>query len=88
MWNPTGDVMNQSHKLFADKRCPYCFTHLKLNETECVGCHKKVGEVDKHGLARKPIRYKAYFAFFLWGVVVLAYIWVFRNYGHYFNIMK
>ncbi len=60
---------------FTYKRCPYCYTHLKLNAEHCIECRKKVGEVDKVGLAKKPFNYKAYLAAGLWVVLLSFYVW-------------
>lgn len=57
------------------KRCPYCFTPLKLNAEHCIECKKKVGAVNKLGMAQKPPHYKAYAAAILWITVLGIYIW-------------
>ncbi len=57
------------------KRCPYCFTPLKLESEQCIECRNKVGPVNKLGLAKKPPNYKAYSAAILWAVVLGIYIW-------------
>lgn len=69
------DSKNDRRKLYSDKRCPYCFTHLKLEAEFCLECRAKVGKVDKYGLAKKPINYKAYLASALWIVLLAIYIW-------------
>ena len=72
---------------FTYKRCPYCYTHLKLNAEHCMECRKKVGEVDKLGLARKPFNYKAYFAAALWVILLAIYFWkiIFNNAVEFIN---
>ena len=60
---------------FTNKRCPYCYTHLKLNAVHCMECRQKVGKVDSMGLARKPFNYKAYLAALLWVVFLGIYFW-------------
>lgn len=57
------------------KRCPYCFTPLKLSATHCIECKEKVGPIDDLGLAKKPPNYKAYAAALLWIAVLGIYIW-------------
>ncbi len=57
------------------KRCPYCFTPLKLEAEYCIECKNKVGLVNKLGLAKKPPNIKAYAAAILWAVVFGIYIW-------------
>lgn len=41
------------------KKCPYCSVTIKINDTECFSCHKKVGAINEHGIAEKPINWKA-----------------------------
>lgn len=57
------------------KRCPYCYTHLRLDATHCLECRKKVGKVDDVGLAKKPFNIKAYLAAVLWIILFAIYIW-------------
>jgi hypothetical protein len=45
---------------FPTKKCYECFTHLPLNATVCNVCKKKVGKVNRFGLAEKPTDWKAY----------------------------
>lgn len=70
------DKEDQTEKhCHTSKRCPYCFTPLKLNATYCVECRQKVGKVDELGLAKKPPNYKAYLAALLWAAILGIYIW-------------
>lgn len=73
------DILNKEtfaeQTIFTYKRCPYCYTHLKLNAEHCIECRKKVGEVDKVGLAKKPFNYKAYIAAGLWVTLLSLYLW-------------
>ena len=69
------DSMHDKQALFTFKRCPYCYTHLKLNATQCIECREKVGDVDKLGLAKKPFNYKAYLAALLWVALLAVYMW-------------
>ena len=58
------------------KVCPYCSTHLLLNATECSYCEKKVGPVNRQGIAEKPTDWKAYTACFIsWGAL-FVYFWM------------
>ncbi len=61
--------------VYTTKRCPYCFTPLKLTATRCIECKEKVGLIDELGLAKKPPNYKAYSAALLWIVALGIYIW-------------
>lgn len=67
------DIESRSRITF--KRCPYCFTSLRLDATRCLECKQKVGKMDKFGLAKKPLNIKAYLASLLWLVMLGLYIW-------------
>jgi len=45
---------------FSTKKCWECFTHLPLNAAVCNVCKKKVGKVNRYGIAEKPTDWKAY----------------------------
>lgn len=57
------------------KRCPYCYTTLRLDATFCLECKKKIGKADKFGLAKKPFNIKTYLAAILWAILFFIYIW-------------
>jgi hypothetical protein len=74
MVNPE-DHRSKSARDHITKKCHNCFTYLPLHAKVCTSCHKKVGEVDKLGFAKKPFDWRAYllavlsmtaFAVFLW----------------------
>jgi len=56
------------------KTCPYCNVPLSLNVKECFSCKKKVGKVNKHGIANKPANYKAYIICLIVWVALYLYI--------------
>lgn len=61
-----------------DKKCPYCSVPLALNATECFSCKKKVGKMNKHGIAEKPANYTAYiFCLASWVGFYLYMRWAF-----------
>ncbi len=60
---------------YKEKRCPECFAYLKLNANKCVACGLSVGNIDKHGLAKRHINWKAYLTFVVSAVVLGLYIW-------------
>ncbi|MCG8472737.1 MAG: hypothetical protein MI742_12915 [Desulfobacterales bacterium] len=62
-------------RVFPFKRCPYCFVNLKLNAESCHSCHKRVGRVNRLGLAKKPINVMGYLAALLWLGIFAGYIW-------------
>jgi len=69
-------MSNKEKPSFPTKKCPYCSTHLATNALSCSYCKKKVGPVNKHGIAEKPTDWKAYTACFVsWGAL-FAYFWV------------
>lgn len=58
------------------KVCPYCSTPLLVSATACSYCKKKVGPMNKQGIAEKPTDWKAYTACFLsWGAL-FVYFWM------------
>ncbi len=60
---------------FSTKKCYECFTHLPLHATECHACKKKVGKVDRNGIADKPTDYKSYAVFALAFAALLVFLW-------------
>ena len=68
----------QSKGKHISKRCPYCATYLSLNAVECTSCKRKVGEVDAHGTAKKPVNWLGYLTAILacGGFIVYIY-WLF-----------
>jgi len=47
-------------KNYSIKICHNCGTPLAINAEECYSCHRKVGEVDGHGKAKRPTDWKSY----------------------------
>lgn len=69
------DTDHRSQPFSSYKRCPYCYTLLRPDATHCIDCKKKVGKMDKFGLAKKPLNWRAYMAALLWTVMLAMYIW-------------
>jgi uncharacterized protein with PIN domain len=69
------DDPNQKEFQYATKRCPYCYEYMPLRTTRCPGCNKSVGEVERHGMAKKTVDLKAYMVAFLAIIALSAYIW-------------
>ncbi len=64
--------------LYSLKKCPYCFTMLKLEADRCDRCKKKVGALDRAGFAQKRINWKAYgISIFAWAVFAVYVWWAF-----------
>lgn len=60
------------------KKCPECLTELPLDAKGCISCRKKVGGINKFGLAKKPPDWKAYTSCFLaWAAFALYMKWAF-----------
>lgn len=61
--------------LYSLKKCPYCYTMLKLEADRCDRCKNRVGVLNRAGFAQKLINWKAYtisvlawaaFGFYIW----------------------
>ena len=64
------------------KKCPFCFTHLAIDDEVCTACRKSVGKkVDKYGFAKKAVDWSSYFrALSMWLILGLYLWWTFlRN---------
>ena len=59
---------------YSTKKCYECFSHLPLNATVCTTCKKKVGPVDRNGLAQKPTDWKAYIIFGISFAVLVGFL--------------
>ena len=51
---------------FAYKKCYECLNEIQLDARVCFSCGQKLGPVDKNGIAKRPIDWRAY------GVALLA----------------
>lgn len=60
---------------FVSKKCPNCQVYLKLDEVVCHSCKAKLGDVDRLGMAKKPVNWKAYLSFLVALAIFSAYIW-------------
>ena len=60
------------------KKCPECFQHVPLDEEACPSCKAPLGKVQVHGLADRPINWKAYTICILAWLVLIVYLkWAF-----------
>ena len=58
------------------KRCPDCYTNIPVHATQCPSCKQKIKlKVDKHGYAKRPINWFAYFSCFISWLGLVIYIW-------------
>ncbi len=60
------------------KKCPYCSVTIDVKATECFSCKNKVGEINEHGIADKPIDWKAnIIAIVVLGSFIYYVVWLF-----------
>ena len=59
------------------KRCPECGVYIPADATRCPDCHKRVGPVDKHGVGRKAVNYRAYAEMVIAFAVLGFFVWWF-----------
>ena len=57
------------------KRCWSCNTHMQLRYDRCPDCKVKVGKVNEHGVARKPVDWKNYFLGIAGAVAFGVFVW-------------
>ena len=69
-------MSNKETKTFSTKKCPYCSTHLIPSAQVCTYCKKKVGPINKHGIADKPTDWKAYTACSISWFALFIYFWM------------
>lgn len=69
--------MGKQANLPKTKRCPECGVYISIEATRCPDCHKRVGPVDKHGVGRKAINYRAYAEMLIAFIVFGIFIWWF-----------
>lgn len=71
----TTSTPKSSRPAAVSKRCPWCLAYLPLEATVCHACKKKVGQVNRRGMAKKPVDIKAYlmaaaavagFGYYIW----------------------
>jgi len=64
-----------STAVFTVKRCLDCGTYMKLEAERCPFCKHRVGGVDKNGIAKKPLDWKAYVISILVWIGFSYYMW-------------
>lgn len=68
---------SKTPRVFSYKRCPDCFVNIELMAKVCPGCHRRVGKVNRQGLAKRPANYLGYLAVLFWIGLFIGYIWFF-----------
>ncbi len=66
-------------KIFS-KKCPFCSAILKLSDTECHGCRKKVGDPDVNGIAAIPGKWKSYVSAGVAVGILLGWLYFWKTY--------
>ena len=66
---------NPERPVYSVKICHNCGTPLAVTADTCFSCHHKVGDVGKHGKAKKPVDWKAYVVCIFAWVSFFVYIW-------------
>ncbi|MBS3754470.1 MAG: hypothetical protein KGY56_02090 [Desulfobacterales bacterium] len=60
------------------KRCPECFATLPIDARQCFSCKAKVGKVNRHGMAERPVNWFAYLTCILaWAALIFYIKWAF-----------
>ena len=78
--DPDKDQKSYEIEDFLVKRCPECFVNLSLDAKECFSCHSKVGNVDKHGKAKRGIDWTSYIVCIIsWGILIFYIKWAFLS---------
>ena len=70
------DDRNEKDFHYATKRCPFCYEYMPLSATRCPACRKGVGDVEKHGMAKKAVDWKAYGIAIAAVIALSVYIWM------------
>jgi hypothetical protein len=69
------ELHRDGSQVFSSKKCYECLTYLALDATTCHVCKKKVGRVDRNGIARKPIDWKSYISCAVALAALAVFIW-------------
>ena len=69
------DDVKEDGLIYATKRCPECSTYVSLHAAKCPKCKTKLGEVDKHGTAKRTVDWTAYLVSFLAFLAFAIYLW-------------
>jgi len=57
------------------KRCWSCNTHMQLDLYRCPSCGTRVGDVNEHGVARKPVEWKNYLLAIVAFGILCYFLW-------------
>ena len=70
----SGDSIIVRQEPHVSKKCPYCYVHMKLEAETCPSCKRKVGMIDKHGMATRRIEWGKYIICILSWLTLAVYI--------------
>jgi phage FluMu protein Com len=45
---------------YVSKKCPECLTPMPLNANRCTACNQRLGEINKIGIAKRPVDWLSY----------------------------
>jgi tRNA(Ile2) C34 agmatinyltransferase TiaS len=65
----------ENEVIYATKRCPECSTYVSLDVKKCPKCSTRLGEIEKHGTAKRTVDWTAYIIFLLAFLAFAIYIW-------------
>ncbi|MCP4689313.1 MAG: hypothetical protein GY859_14770 [Desulfobacterales bacterium] len=57
------------------KKCPKCYRYMDLKLSKCPSCGVRVGNVDEHGMAVRPINWRKYLSALVAWVALALFIW-------------
>jgi len=69
------DDVEKIEVVHATKRCPECFTYVKLDVQKCPNCKTRLGVVEKHGMAKRKTNWMSYVSFFIAFLALAFYVW-------------
>jgi len=69
------DDSKKTEVVHATKRCPECFTYVRLEVKKCPECKTRLGAVEKHGMAKRTINWMSYISFSIAFLAFAFYIW-------------
>lgn len=61
--------------LHVAKKCHECYTYVPLEAEICPSCKARLGEVTRHGFARRLTDWKAYTSFVIALIIFLIFCW-------------
>ncbi len=66
---------NDENAVYISKKCPECYEYIPLDAKVCKSCKTKVGEIDKHGMAKRKTNWEANITAIVAWIIFFLYIW-------------